>query len=247
VLSDDFPGTSLNSANWTDGGSGTAYDGESGGTATGYFISQHVILKGDSIARFQAYPDPTNIVDCYQYNPTLGASLAYWGGAGTHSKILVGPGSIQSVCMKFNTYPGIAPMAINYGTDTEFDFAEINQITTKNQAITKMSATIHWSDHGPQFGIEMTAPTGVDFSQWHVWQVQFLSTGLIISCDGAQVGSFVFSAAQLAGGILDSQNLCLQIQTGDVMPNPGPDASVTATTPIELDVDWVIIDIPVGS
>lgn len=237
ALVDDFTGTSLDSTKWN-----APYNGESGGTATGYFISEHTVLKGDSIARFQAYPDPTNIVKCWEYNATLGESLAYWGGAGTHSNLTFGPGSLTQVCMKFDTYPGIAPMAIYYGGE-EIDFAEFNQIPTKGGSITKFSATIHWGNHADQAGIECVAP--VDFSQWHVFALNWSATGLTISCDGAQVGSFTFTATQISGGVNSAQNLCLQIQTGDVMPNPPADPSVSASSPIELLVDWVTVDVPV--
>lgn len=250
ALVDDFTGTSLDPTKWTDGGNATAYNGPSEGTAEGFFSGAHVVLKGDSIARFQAYPDPINIVKCWEYNATLAAQLANWCGAGTHSRILVGPGSMTSVCMKYATYPGIAPMAILFGATTEFDFAECNVITTKGQAITKFYGSVHWNNHAQQDGFTLVAPPGVDFSQWGVFRLAFETSGIVIthSTDGvnfATVGAYGFSAAQIAAGIQASQNLCLQIQTGDVMPNPPADPSVSASSPIELLVDWVTVDVPV--
>ena len=231
---------------WTDGGGGVFYNGESGGTATGYFIQEHGVLNGDSILRLEAYPDPTNIVNCFEYNSTIAAEVSNWGGAGTHSILSFGYNSISTVCMRFDTYPGIAPMSILFGGG-EIDFAEFNIIPTKNGPVTFFYLTI--LPGGSQHQIGITAPGGVDFSQWGVLQCKITSTQITLfySSDGVTYtdvsgGAYTFTSPELAA-ITSNEHLCLQIQTGDVMANPGPDSSVTSATPVKLLVDWVAVDI----
>lgn len=242
ALVDDFTGTSLDPTKWTDGGNGVSYNGPSGGTAEGLFINKHAVTPGDSLLHLQAYPDPTNIVNCYEYTASLAASVNQWGGAGTHTKLQILPGAVSTVCMKFNTYPGIAPMAIYFGGG-EIDWAEFNIIPAKNQPITKFYLTL--LPGASQKQVEVIAPAGVDFSAWGVFRCALTTTSLNVthSVDGinfVECGSF-----NNVSGATGAQNLCLQIQTGDVMPNPPADPSVSASSPIELLVDWVTVDVPV--
>ena len=246
VLSDAMDGTALDPTIWTDGGNSVDYNGLSGGTAQGFFVASHVVVKNGA-ANFNAYQDPAGVEQCWGYTAALAAQVNNWAGAGTHSKILVGPGSVTRICMKPSTYPGIAPMAIFFGAKTEFDFAEFNVIKTKGQPITQFSGSVHWNNHTQQDNFTLKAPAGVDFAQGGVFEARFTTTALIVSfsVDGvtyAEIGGYTFSAAQLASDILTPQNLCLQTQTGDVMPNPPADPSVTAANPVQMPVYWVTID-----
>jgi hypothetical protein len=250
-LVDDFETTTLSSV-WD-----PDYNGESGGAieknggwvaSIGYFCSSHTVLKGDSLLRLEAYPDPVNIVKCYEYTASQAAAVNQWAGAGVQVKSAIGPGSVETVCMKFDVYPGIAPMAIDFGSG-EIDWAEFGGITAKGP-ITKFAAAIHWDNQSQQQQIEIVAPTGVDFSQWGAFRRVWTDTGVTIShsVDGVnfvECGSFTFSAAQISGGLTTPQYLCLQIQTGDggSVLAPPADPSVTASTPVTMYVDWVTVDV----
>lgn len=225
---------------WTDGGVGVSYNGPSEGTAEGLFINTHAVTPGDSLLHLQAYPDPTNIVNCYEYTPALAASVNQWGGAGTHTKLSILPGAVASVCTKFDTYPGIAPMAIYFGGG-EIDWAEFNVIPAKNEPITKFYLTLLPGANQRQ--VQVTAPTGVDFSQWGVFRCALTNTSLTVSHSVDGVNFVTCGSFTNVTGALGAQNLCLQIQTGDVMANPPADPSVTASTPVQLLVDWVTVDV----
>lgn len=235
---DDFETTTLGSL-W-----GKPYKGRSGGAQPGFFLDTHTVLKGDSLLRLEAYQDPQGIVNCWEYDPTIAASVYDWCGAGIASAGYFPVGTTFTWACKWDPYPGITAIVLSMGKTwpPEQDFMECNA-SERGAPITKFTSSYHYDQANHQVQI---AIANADFSQWHAWQAKWTETGTVVTLDGDVIGQVGFTSAMTEDptyGLLAPQFLALQTQTGDPN-NPPPDATVTAETPVTMYVDWVAIDVP---
>lgn len=220
-----------------------AYNGVSKAAQNGFFIGSHVVFKGDSLARFEIYPDPVNIKNCWEYTAAAAAAVNQWGGAGMQTGARFPVGTTFNWACKWDTYPCDTPIALTMGNwPPEMDIIEAN-VSKRGDAITAFTQSFHFNQGNNQEQITIDA---TDFSQWHQWTVEWTKTGATTYLDGVKVGFQEFSAQMIEDatyGLAAPQFLAFQIQTGDP-DNPAADSSVTAENPITFYVDWVTVDVP---
>lgn len=243
VVFDDFTSTKWSSA-WS-----SPYNGESQAASPGYFIGSHSVLKGDSWLRLEAYPDPKNIVNCWQYDPNIANSVNQWGGAGVQTVTRWPVGTIFTWAMKWDTYPGITPIVLSMGNNwpPEQDFIEAN-VNSRGASVYSYTSSYHYNQGNQQVQIKI-ADKGISLNKSHIWRVRWEKTETILTCDEIIVGRVHFTPEMNSPtdqySLAQDQFLAFQIQTGDPN-NPKADSTVTSEKPITMFVDWITIDVPIG-
>jgi hypothetical protein len=221
VFLDDFTDPTLSLAQWY------RYNGVPGGTnPPGRWLTSHVVFNGDSIARLQAYQDVAG-------NDPL---VNNWVGGAMQTVTRWPVGSVVTVRQRNDLYKGLSPILLLMGDSwpPEIDFDENGY------------AFIHWGKNNSQQGF--TIPAKYDDTAWHTWQCSMGATQIDVSVDGVQFVS-VTNPDQTPG---DANNLeqpmflSTQLQTGDFGEGPpANDPSVTSTNPVQQELDWVTVDVPV--
>ena len=234
---DDFLTTSWSSL-WTG-----RYNGPSQGFQQGIFLDTHAVLKGDSLLRLEAYPDPANALNSWEATPAIVAAVNGWCGAGVQTVVRWPVGTIFTWAMKWDVYDQIASIALTMGKTwpPEQDIVESSGGGVK--PITNLTGSFHYTKSNGQTQLGFK---GTDFSDWHVWQLQWTQKGSVVTCDGQVVMNLQYTPAMTADstyGLLANQFFSFQCQTGDP-GNPPADLSITAANPITTYVDWFCVDTP---
>ncbi|HWD97323.1 MAG TPA: InlB B-repeat-containing protein [Acidimicrobiales bacterium] len=227
VVMDDFTAKGLG-PDWC-----PPYNGTPGGTK-GKFNASHTLVLGDSLLRLQMYQD--GISDPGDNN---------WAGAGVNTNVAKHPGfpigSRVEAAMKWDAHPSVAGMGMFFaaiGWPPEIDWVEAIAVAGGS----RFAATAHYGkqNSNPQ----VTSPV-VDLTKWNRWGCLWTAQTIYYLMNGAVWGSLgnPDTNASDPTSLVQDQFVAFQIQDGD--PSyPAPDASVTSQNPVELLIDWVVIDVP---
>lgn len=233
---DDFLGTSLGPL-WSG-----AYNGQSGAAQMGIFLGTHLVLNGDSLLRLEAYSD-ANWANSFDSTAAIAASVHNVCGAGVQTGTRWPVGTTFTWTTKWDTYPGLTPIVLTMGNNwpPEQDLieADVNSIGAPQ---TGYNSSYLYAPGPTQKQDAVSLPSGItDFSQWHMWQLKWNTSGSVLTCDGHTVVNQAFSSDMVSGvnGLQNVQFLALQHQTGD--PN---NPSATISSPVTHYFDWVAIDTP---
>jgi hypothetical protein len=105
-------------------------------------------------------------------------------------------------------------------------------------------AHIHWGQGNTN---QQAFPYSIDETQWHLWECQWTSSTITLSCDGVVYGTMANpSPTTDAYGLQYPMFVSLQIQTGDPT-NPATSTTITAANPIQMQVDWIQVCVPTVS
>lgn len=212
------------------------YTGNSEGAEQGQFGgASHFSFPGDSTMRLLTFSDP--VLSKGLYNNWVGAGTGAW------LKPLT-VGCEVYVCAKMQQHENVAHIALLIGDGTwgpELDFCEMTP-TLSNPNPSSMSGTRLTGPSGQTNNQPQATLPKTDFTQWHVYGVQWGAASITYTIDGVvwarwQNTSVVGDVNGLNGPT--KQALCIQSQTGDP-GTPQVNASITASNPIEFIVDWAV-------
>jgi beta-glucanase (GH16 family) len=216
VFSDDFNGSSLDSARW---GTYSGQPGGSGSAWSGWWSPSHWVVGGGQA------------VDRGYRDPVFGNKWTT-AGAGTKTGQQYGKYEIR---FRIDAGYGIVVALLLWPSDNrwppEIDFAENAGATSDRPS---MTATLHYSNS--QFVQDVVR---ADFTQWHTIGVEWTAGKLVYTLDGnpwaTRSGSFVPA---------EPMDLALQTQAGKVGDQYDPAPDSRTPTEVDLDLDWVSVYAP---
>jgi hypothetical protein len=156
-------------------------------------------------------------------------------GAGIQTNSVTQPWSVGSkfyVAMRVDANPNVTGMGLLMAVGQwpcEVDFKENG------------SAYIHWGAANSQKGFPF--PAGADQTVWHIWGVEYLTTAINLTLDGKVWATLANPTTDPndVHGLLRPVFCSLQIQDGDMSY---PAAAIPQSSLVEMQVDWVAIDVP---
>ena len=226
ALFDDFTESSLSSA-WNQ------YNGINSQGAI--WLESHLSLT-NSVLSLNAYQDPSGIAAAIKagadFTQAQATKQLNWAEAGLQTATRWPVGTTFSVAMRADSYDGLTDILLTMGNNwpPEIDFQEGGNMF------------VHWGQGNSQ---KYLGYINVDRTQWHLYQLQWTTATIVVSCDGATVATFPNPDNGNADpyGLLSNMFLSMQWQTGDG-GTIGNDPTVTAQNSKQMQIDWVAIDTP---
>jgi beta-glucanase (GH16 family) len=218
VFSDDFDGSSLDTARWT------AYSGQPGGDRAGWWAPSHVVVHDCGVS-LKSYRDPA-----------AKAEVFVSGGIGMHLSQTFGKYLVR---MRVDQGDGISAIALLWPAQDlwppEVDFYEDG-----GGGRTETTATLHCGQEDNDDCRVQRSLTGYDFSRWHTVGVEWTSGKLVYTIDGT-------AWATVTGSVVPSIPMWLAIQTQSLECSAYA-TCVNGSTPPEVDmqVAWVVAYAPAG-
>jgi hypothetical protein len=234
---DDFLGTSLNTSNWD------VWSGTSHAVSDGYWLPSHVVVGHDgvqdSILHLQAYQDTAS--------GSGNAGNLYWtcGGIGWAGQNEYPPGVIINVAMKQAPYANLTAIAILIGANNwppEIDFVESG--TGSGTTIDGFTATAHYGSGNSQ--VQYSAPSN-SMTAWGMWGIIWTPPTISYTYNNVVWKEFTNPDQNYSDvySLVQNMTMGLQYQTGDIgSAYPPNDGTVTASNPMEMQVDWIQICVP---